>query len=663
MIVATRRAGALRLLSLVSLLATAGCRSIGDADGRTPPANHLPAQAAHMTLDPSIAPDAALQAWLEETDQRIGARLGIPHDGRAIGVVDVSGRRSAMVEPDRVFYGASVPKIAIVLCYLLHNPDAVAAPSAETTSELERVLKRSDNELAARYSQLVGLDRIQAMLQSPEFGFYDRVRGGIWCGKHYGIDQPRTGDPLHDHSHAATVRQCLRFYLLLEQNRLGSPALCDRLRALFAAPWFEFHDDNFVRGLKGRAVEMLRKSGLWEDWHLDTARVSHAGRVYLLAGMTQHPKGQEYLAEMAAAIDSALVADPPSLPLRHELLLHDARKHFNGTITRGRLEPAGTGVELTPAAEGEAVYESPVIETEGKFNELVLSWNVATPSGAGFCVEARVGRRADGFWSPWLYFGDWGAPPPSPEKCVKFAEGSINVDYFVSEQRFDRLQYRVRAAGIGSGSLLLDRLAICASDTSGLPDSWRPPPPVDLRPRPDAARWQRRLDVPWRSQKTEKPEIAGRICSPTSVSMVLEYRGIRRSTADVAAACFDPAHDIYGNWPRNVQAAYDLGAPGYLARFSDWDAVRRLIAAGQPLIISIRVPAEGDLPGAPYKTTDGHLLVLVGFDGAGSAEVNDPAAVDATSGQVRYRMCDLEKVWMKNTGGLAYVIQPPNKSR
>lgn len=659
-------AAVLGLLALLGFPAGLfGCRSPGDK-GKANPGESVQTEMNSLQVDPSVEPDPILQAALASADARIGESLAIPRDCRAIGVVDVTGKRSAMVEPDREFYGASVPKIAIVLCYLLTHPSAVLAPTREETSELERVLKRSDNELAAKYSQIVGLDRIQTILESPEFRFYDAEHGGgLWCGKHYGIDQPRTGDPLHDHSHAATVRQCLRYYLMLEQDRLGSPALCERLRGLFAAPWLEFDDDNFVRGLRGRPVSMLRKSGLWEDWHLDTARVEHAGHVYLLAGMTHHARGMEYLAGLAAAIDDTLVGNQAGAPFRHELLIHDQKKHFNGTVTHGRLEPAGTGVELQPPAGTQARYESRPIETAGKFNELVLSWNVATPAGAGFVVEARVGRRADDFWSPWLYFGDWGAPPTVADKCVKFDGGRMDIDYFKSDQRYDRLQYRILAMDSAADqSLLLDRFAICASDTTGLPDSWRPPPEAGNSSRPlDPARWQHRLAVPWRSQKSEKPEIAGRICSPTSLAMVLAFRGIKLSTADVAAACYDPAHDIYGNWPRNVQAAYSLGAPGYLTRFSDWDSVRRMIQNDQPLVISIRVPRAGELRGAPYKTTDGHLIVLAGFDGAGNAEIDDPAATDATHGRVRYRIEDLEQVWMKNTGGLAYVIQPPNRSR
>ena len=61
--------------------------------------------------------------------------------------------------------------------------------------------------------------------------------------------------------------------------------------------------------------------------------------------------------------------------------------------------------------------------------------------------------------------------------------------------------------------------------------------------------------MPFRSQKVERKEIRGRICSPTSVSMVLAYRGVDRPTEEVAQTIFDESNRIFGNWPRAVAGA------------------------------------------------------------------------------------------------------------
>jgi len=81
-----------------------------------------------------------------------------------------------------------------------------------------------------------------------------------------------------------------------------------------------------------------------------------------------------------------------------------------------------------------------------------------------------------------------------------------------------------------------------------------------------------------------------------------------------------------------------------------------MIARGQPLIISIRAQ-EGELTGAPYPKTAGHLLVLAGFDRKGDVLVNDPAARTREKGQCTYLRRELEKVWMEK-GGTAYVLLP-----
>lgn len=612
-------------------------------------------------LPPDAPLDAELQTALESIDQRIGEELGIPPADRAFGVLDLTDLHLAMIQPDVMFYAASVPKICIVMAYFATHPEAVADLDPEVERELQHVIKRSDNQLAAKYSQMVGLDTIQEMLQSKRYRFYDQEHGGgFWCGKHYGIAQPRLADPVHDHSHAATVRQCLRYYLMLEQGRLVSAAACARLKRIFAAPDLEFHNQSFVLGLNGRDLTIIRKSGMWEDWHLDTARIQHGERVYLLAGMVRHPMGREYLAQMATAVDEALCGPPQPKPFSHQVIMHAAAENFHtGTFERAWLTEDGSGVTLACSPGGEiAVYESPVIEPGMKFNEALLSWNVDTPVDAGFCVEIRVGHRWDDSWSPYLYVGQWGAALPSGERVTTCDEGRIDVDYFHSDQRFDRLQYRIRAACQGSEdrNLRVDRVAVCVSDLTGIPPAVMQPP-IAFDPLPAAA-WQRRLPIPFRSQATDNPDLSGRLCGPASVAMVLAYRGVEHPTEDVAAVCFDPVHGIYGNWPRSIQAAYSLGVPGYLTRFSDWSDVERMIAADQPLVISIRVEEDGGLTDAPYKSTEGHLLVLTGFDSEGNVAVNDPAVRTAEKGCLTYSRRDLEEVWMRGSGGMTYVLLP-----
>ena len=260
-------------------------------------------------LPPDAPVDADLQQALESIDADICAELGIAAEDRAFGVLDMTDLRLAWLRPDEMFYAASVPKICIALAYFAENPAAVENLDPQVAHELGLMIKRSDNEMAAKYGQLVGIDKVLELIQSKRYKFYDEEHGGgLWFGKHYSKAGERIGDPLHDHSHGATVRQVLRYYLMLEQGRLENAAVCARLKEIFASPELDFHDNRFVRALAGRDVQIIRKTGTWEDWRLDTARVQHGDRIYLLAGMTHHPRGNEYLEQMAGEIDTWLTS-------------------------------------------------------------------------------------------------------------------------------------------------------------------------------------------------------------------------------------------------------------------------------------------------------------------------------------------------------------------
>jgi beta-lactamase class A len=98
----------------------------------------------------------------------------------------------------------------------------------------------------------------------------------------------------------------LRYFLLLEQGKLVSPAASKTMREIFASPDIPHDNIKFVKGLAGRNVEIIRKWGTWENWHHDSAVVTGAGRHYILVALTRHPRGDEYLVAAAAAVDDLL---------------------------------------------------------------------------------------------------------------------------------------------------------------------------------------------------------------------------------------------------------------------------------------------------------------------------------------------------------------------
>jgi beta-lactamase class A len=262
----------------------------------------------NYTLDFDSPTDPALQSNLETIDATLRAKYRMTAEQTAVGILDLDRLRLAMVHPDREDYAASVAKIGILLAYFQLHPGAATNLAPETRHELGLMAKISSNEMAAKFSREMGLREIQQVLNS--YHLYDTNHGGgIWVGKHYGAGGERIGDPIGDNSHAATVRQLLRFYLLLEQGRLVSPAASKTMREIFASPDIPHDDIKFVKGLSGRDVQIIRKWGSWENWFHDTAVVTGAGRHYILVALTHHPDGDSYLVDLAMAVYD-LVAPP-----------------------------------------------------------------------------------------------------------------------------------------------------------------------------------------------------------------------------------------------------------------------------------------------------------------------------------------------------------------
>jgi beta-lactamase class A len=287
----------LPLMVALSLCLTGCCRHVS--------LKKMNLDVAGLALDYDSSVDAAFQKELVAIDAALREKLGMTAGQTAAGVLDLRTGRLAMINPDKMDYAASVPKIAILLAYFQQHPEAATAMDARTRHELGLMIKVSDNVMATKYSRPAGLKQIQEVLN--DYHFYDAQRGGLWMGKHYGKGGERYGDPLSNHSHAATVRQLLRFYLLLEQGRLVSPAASRAMREIFASPDIAHREDKFVKGLKGRDVEVLRKAGWWEDWAHDTAVVTGAGRHYIIVAMTHHSAGDAYLEGFAEAMDEVMM--------------------------------------------------------------------------------------------------------------------------------------------------------------------------------------------------------------------------------------------------------------------------------------------------------------------------------------------------------------------
>ncbi len=261
----------------------------------------------NYVLDYDSPTDFELQKQVEHLDASLREKFSMTTEQTAVGLLDLNTNRLALIHPDRIEYAASVPKVGILLTYFHDHPEAVDHLDPTTRHELGLMAKASNNEMASKFSHQLGLKHIQEVL--AEYHFYDPARGGgIWVGKHYGKDSERYPDPVGKHSHAATVRQLVRYFLLLEQGKLVSPAASAKMKEIFLSPDIPHDNIKFVKGLTGRDVQIFRKWGSWENWFHDCALVNGNDRHYILVALTQHSKGDEYLEALAPAVDDLLTS-------------------------------------------------------------------------------------------------------------------------------------------------------------------------------------------------------------------------------------------------------------------------------------------------------------------------------------------------------------------
>ena len=158
-------------------------------------------------------------------------------------------------------------------------------------------------------------------------------------------------------------------------------------------------------------------------------------------------------------------------------------------------------------------------------------------------------------------------------------------------------------------------------------------------------------DVPARSQMQSEAAIRRHICAPTCLSMVMGLDD--EEAARFIQECYDPVRRMFGIWPRNIRAANARGWSGAIETFSSLDQAAELIEKGYPIIASIRF-GEGELIGAPLRSTGGHLVVLRGLSDD-RVLVNDPAANTHEEVAREYDRQEFARAWLGRRG-VGYVL-------
>ena len=305
---------------------------------------------------------------------------------------------------------------------------------------------------------------------------------------------------------------------------------------------------------------------------------------------------------------------------------------------------------------GEAT--SPEISTPFNYKQAIASWNASTSAGSWLEVQFRA--RYGTHWSKWYVLGVWAADTSTVArhsvKSQKDSDGSVADDTFISSVEnatTNTFQLKLRLFSADGLSIPSVRNIAVAYSTS-IPKSGN----VSAG---NPALWDRLIDVPKFSQMVY-PDGGSVWCSPTSTSMVLSfldnYEGDCAPRVHAAVdGVFDWVYEGHGNWPFNTAYAATFGYEGYIARLTSLVKVEEYVAAGVPVIMSVAW-GKGELTNSGVDSTNGHLLVLVGFDAAGNLIVNDPASPTNEAVRRTYLRSEFEPLWLQSSGGTVYLIYP-----
>lgn len=324
-------------------------------------------------------------------------------------------------------------------------------------------------------------------------------------------------------------------------------------------------------------------------------------------------------------------------------------------LTGCRINSDSSAVEFGMQKNGSSLTTFPV-ESDFDFDQLILSWNIRymeDPGSFNFGVEVS---RDDNTWYKFDYL-PWGDSSSFDDAGAKSIDGigRMNVDVLKLKgpMKYARVIVKFKS-GKSSGRSFLRRLTLALSNDD---PSWRDFKKYHPK-KEDIYYGNVKLSVPYTSQRTLEANKDGGACSPTSVSMVLNYHLPGINPEEVARRAFDSEHGIYGNWPYNVQAAFEEGlSKTWVDRECSFDELYYEVSYGKPVVISIAYGFD-ELPNSPiHSAEDGHLVVVVGFDGPDSVICNDPAGHGVDDGIVKYPRKELERAWVGHTG-VVYHLWP-----
>lgn len=306
------------------------------------------------------------------------------------------------------------------------------------------------------------------------------------------------------------------------------------------------------------------------------------------------------------------------------------------------------------------IYTSQVINLK-TFKRLLVSWNCETPKGTWIEVQARAfisyyddNENSTYEWSDWLSFGKWGTHIKRSSKSPDSHLAKISTDEFIIKGNYTDTASKIQIRAL----LHTENTNVTPSIRRFIISYKDNPPRIKGIEIPS----NKIIDVPSYSQYIRDKNIGSVICSPTSITMLLNRRNENLIVEETAWSCFDYDYEAFGNWLFNVAFASSLGYESFV-EYGNLKSLKREIYSGYPVAVSVKYTNDINNLEYPYIenapiTTAGHILVVRGFekkDGIDYVVVNDPAGKSNESVTRRYKLSEFESAWHRGSN-IMYII-------
>ena len=260
--------------------------------------------------------DQRLQTRLDQAFSQHDSWQSLIRAGKmSVGLVDLSNPKTprfAQVNGDTMMYGASLPKLMVLLAAFQGFEDGTLKDTPQTHRDLIEMVRRSDNHAASQVIGRIGLRNIEALASDQRYRFYDRQKGGgIWLGGTFAPGGETNPEPVTGLTHTATAYQLCRFYYLLAYGKLITP---ERSRQMLKILAFPDLPGKFVSVLEKNVPpnHLYRKSGEVRGFQADSVLVwDMAWRHYILVSLIEDERGEQILKELVPVAENVLRPSQP----------------------------------------------------------------------------------------------------------------------------------------------------------------------------------------------------------------------------------------------------------------------------------------------------------------------------------------------------------------